>query len=121
MPEYEPTISTANTLNESHKVKLSAQKIDNPMGHHPFIYESNQVLLVFLCMSEDFVMKCPMCLRDTKYIIQHISKSKGCKLPGTLNSFKDQFGKYKENHKKEGQRKHKEKSRIKKGQKTLVK
>ena len=100
MPEYEPTISTANTLNESHKVKLSAQKIDNPMGHHPFIYESNQVLLVFLCMSEDFVMKCPMCLRDTKYIIQHISKSKDCKLPGTLNSFKDQFGKHKENHKK---------------------
>ena len=55
--------------------------------------------LVFLCMSDNFIMKCPMCLIDTKYIIQNINKSKSCKIPGSLNSFKDQFGQYKENHK----------------------
>ena len=34
IPEYEPKIST-----ESSKDKPSAKKMDEPVSHHPFIYE----------------------------------------------------------------------------------
>ena len=57
-------------------------------------------------MSKDYTMQCPMCLNETKYIIQHLSKSKNCKIPGDLATFRDQFGLYKEKFKKEQHRKH---------------
>jgi hypothetical protein len=80
-----------SSYNENIVDRLSAKNIDDEESNHPFIYESNQKLLVFLCMSEDYIMKCPMCLKDTKYIIQHISKSKSCKFLGDLTTFRDQF------------------------------
>ena len=65
-------------------------------------------------MSNDYIMKCPMCLIETKQIIQHITKSKKCKITGNFNSFKEKFKLYKEQYRKEEQRKRKEAYRMKK-------
>ena len=86
--------------------RLLARKLDNGESYLPFVYECNQKLYVFICMSKDYTLQCPMCLNETKYIIQHLSKSKNCKIPGDLATFRDQFGLYKEKFKKEQNRKH---------------
>ena len=49
-------------------------------------------------MSDDYIMQCPMCLKETKYIIQHLSKNKNCQIPGDLDSFKSQFRIYKQKY-----------------------
>ena len=100
----------------AHGEPAEENHLDIKNENQPFIYESNQKLLVFLCKSCDYIMKCPMCLIETKHIIQHISKSKNCKIPGPLNSFKEQFKLYKESFRKEEQRKRKEEFRMKKRQ-----
>ena len=82
-------------------VEDTADESLNKKIEDPFIYESDQKVLVFMCMSDDYIMKCPMCLIETKQIIQHISKSKNCKITGHLNSFKEQFRLYKEQYRKE--------------------
>ena len=88
---------------------------------HPFVYESNGKLLVFLSMSDDYIMKCPMCLIETKYIIQHVSKKKDCKISGDLDSFKDKFRVYKQYYTQELKRKIKQRSDIKRREENLVK
>ena len=72
----EPNKKLHHSHSENIVDRLSAKKIDDGESYHPFIYEYNKKLHVFLRMSDDYTMKCPICLKDTKYIIQHISKSK---------------------------------------------
>ena len=38
-----------------------------------FTYEADGHIYVFRKMSEDYVMKCPFCRTETKYIIRHIA------------------------------------------------
>ena len=47
-------------------------------------------------MSDDFIMKCPLCGKETKYIIQHLNKNKICKLPGDVKSFMNEFKYFKQ-------------------------
>ena len=68
----EPNKNLQHSYSENIEDMLSPQKIDDGESYQPFIYECNQKLHVFLCVSEDYTMKYPMCLKDTKYIIQHI-------------------------------------------------
>ena len=104
-----PNKNIQNSNKENIEDSLSAKSINDEESNHPFIYECNRTLLVFLCMSEDYIMKCPMCHYETKYIVQHLNKSKNCNIPGELTIFKDQFGLYKENYRKEQHRKRQEK------------
>ena len=61
-------------------------------------------------MSEDYVMKCPFCRTETKYIIRHIAS-----YSALINQaeFKAHFKIYKEAKVKEDQRNRKRKSREK--------
>ena len=115
--------------------RMDIDKNNHHVRHPPFIYESNTMNLVFPCISDDYVMKCPMCHIETKYIIQHISRKKDCMIYGDIDSFKNQFQVYKKDYTakvkqmnylskreqdnekyKEDQRKRKEMSRIKQRQ-----
>ena len=53
---------------------------------------------MFPCISDDYVMKCPMCHIETKYIIQHISRKKDFMIFGNIDSFKNQFQVYKKDY-----------------------
>ena len=67
--------------NES-EVKKNINEIPNEIGCRlPFTYESNNNKMTFLCISDDYIMQCPMCLKETRYITQHISKNKNCQIP----------------------------------------
>ena len=48
-------------------------------------------------MSSDYRMMCPNCYNETRYIVQHMSKSK-CQKNEYLNEFKEQFKAYKADH-----------------------
>ena len=78
-------------------------EIQGSEDHQPFLYELNDKLIVFLCLTYDYIMKCPMCQKETKHIIQHISQSQTCKVVD-VNSFKKQFKLYKEENRTNEQR-----------------
>ena len=61
----------------------------------PFVYEKDGKLLVFLCKSEDYVMKCPNCPMETRYIVQHLSRNSSCQRYICMDAFKKQFTVYK--------------------------
>ena len=63
-----------------------------------FMYESNGALIEFKCMSDNYIMKCPACNLETRYIIQHIMKGK-CQIIINIDAFKLQFQKYKDKDK----------------------
>ena len=44
---------------EKNEDRLLARKIDNGESYLPFVYECNQKLYVFICMSKDYTMQCP--------------------------------------------------------------
>ena len=67
--DNEPNKSFQTTKCKKDEDKFTAEKRDNSESNQPFIYKSNQKPLVFLCMSEDYIMKCPMCHIDTKLIL----------------------------------------------------
>jgi hypothetical protein len=110
--DNEPNKSLQTTKCKKNEDKFTAEKRDNSESNQPFIYKSNQKPLVFLCMSEDYIMKCPMCHIDTKLILRHI-KNKNCKITEDLTSFKEQFRLYKEKYRKGKKRKCMEAIRLK--------
>ena len=114
LSEKEPTKSLDNTSVEDTANEDLEKKLEDSISYHPFIYESDKKLLVFLRMSDDYIMKCPRCLIETKQIIQHISKSNNCKISDHINSFKEQFKLFKESYRKEERRQRMEAYRIKK-------
>ena len=50
--------------------------IEEQANHQPFIYELDGTILVFLCKSEDYIMKCPICKMETKYMVHKIKLAK---------------------------------------------
>ena len=50
-------------------------------------------------MSHDYKMRCPACGNETKYIIQHLNKSK-CKKNVHIDDFKNELKAYKESYTK---------------------
>ena len=87
----------------------------------PFVYEFCDNLLAFMRLSEDFIMKCPMCGKETIHIIKHLSLSQKCKLPspGSVKSFKIQFQVYKKAN-KTNKKTLKEKAQNRKHQATFM-
>ena len=78
---------------------LKAETMDtgeDSNSHDPFMYESNGMILAFLRMSDDFIMKCPLCGMETKHIIRHLKLSKKCNLSGSMETFSKQFQSYKQ-------------------------
>ena len=87
------TINTKKCTRSQTREKELSQKcnIEDQADHQPFIYELDGVILVFLCMSEDYIMKCPICKMETKYIVQHVAQNKTCQNYVKPDEFKDQF------------------------------
>ena len=78
--------------------ELIVDSMDMEIGwnrYAPFLFECNGLLFAFLCMSDDFIMKCPMCRTETKQLVQHLSKSQKCKLPGDAKTLMEEFQEYK--------------------------
>ena len=63
------------TQDKNIEYKEPNKEIQSSEVHQPFLYEMKDTLVVFLCMTDDYIMKCPMCQRETKHIIRHISQS----------------------------------------------
>ena len=78
----------------------------------PFIYELNGELIVFQCMSADYIMKCPRCRKETKYIVQHITKNPECQNYVNIERFKEQYNVYKKQKKLIDQNQRKSASRA---------
>ena len=51
--------------------------------------------LTFKRMSHDYKMKCPTCLQETRYIIQHFSKGR-CKIIVNIHDLKKELNSFKE-------------------------
>ena len=79
----------------------------------PFRYKSNKVMLEFKCMSENYMMNCPRCKLDTRYIIQHVSKKASCQMSIDIDTFKKQFQSYKDKDKDKKLKILKEKQQMK--------
>ena len=111
-----PEPSTKNQEIDNTKVtkgKLSDKLKLAETGNLPFIYDFSGQVLAFLRKTDDFVMRCPTCQIETKYIIRHLGQREICKGKIDLNVFKDQFKTYKKDKEKKDnairQRIHREK------------
>ena len=64
--------------------------------NYPFVYDFDNISFVFQCTSVDnYIMKCPRCKVETKYIIRHLSQKTSCKDGINQDEFRKQFFKYK--------------------------
>ena len=72
------------------EAKICAQNEENN-SIKPFTYEKNGIILVFQRISNDYIMKCPRCNIETKYIIQHMYRSTKCKIPDDNDGLKKEF------------------------------
>ena len=77
-----------------------------------FMYESKFGIIEFKCISENFIMKCPICDMETRYIIQHLTKRVGCQINIDLETFKSQFQRYKDKDKEKKLKKQREKKQA---------
>ena len=80
----------------------------------PFIYELDNQILVFQCLSPNYIMKCPSCKLETRYIIRHVNLGTSCIVDINKDEFKRQFLKYKngENNEMVKEKQKKEKQRV---------
>ena len=69
-------------------------------GYDPLIYNHNGKKLIFKRTSYDYKLICPNCLKETKQMIQHISKGK-CSNTVNMDDFKRQLKNYKKSYTKE--------------------
>ena len=69
--------------------------MDKKDNYIPFVHTCNGKKLTFHRMSDDYTMKCPTCLHETRYIIQHLNKGK-CQNTVHIDNFKIEFKAYKE-------------------------
>jgi hypothetical protein len=63
--------STTSPQTTIHSNEEMAEQPLEPKDDPPLIYESSGKILTFLRMSDDYVMKCPLCKTETKYIVRH--------------------------------------------------
>ena len=70
----------------------------NETAKIPFMYQSNGRTIEFKCVTENYIMKCPECSLETRYIVQHVMKGK-CQLAINSDTFKLQFHEYKDKDK----------------------
>ena len=78
-----------------HREDSLESQIHGAEDYQAFIYELDGQLMVFRGMSEDYIMKCPKCKIETRYIVQHITKSPSCQKYVDPDQFKVQFTIYK--------------------------
>ena len=77
----------------------------------PFVHTNNGKKLTFQRMSLDYKMKCPTCLHETRYIIQHLAKGK-CQITVNIDNFKNELRTYKEFYTKQRRRLNMERKRT---------
>ena len=83
--------STTSPQTTIHSNEEMAEQPLEPKDDPPLIYESSGKILTFLRMSDDYVMKCPLCKTETKYIVRHIGSNPYCKNQIDKEEFKSQF------------------------------
>ena len=110
----------------THQLETKSDKIS-------FKYESKFGILEYKCLSKNFIMKCPKCEMETKYIIQHLTKKSSCRMNIDLDTFKSQFQRFKsqfqrfkdkdkeKNLKKDKERKQIERAKLKEQNEEKVK
>ena len=74
---------------------MDACPTEEAINNEAFIYELNNDQLVFQCKTPNYIMKCPRCNVETRYIIRHLSQSTPCKVGIHQEEFKKQFHNYK--------------------------
>jgi type IV secretory pathway VirB10-like protein len=90
--------SEANTTHlqtKEHSDQGKAEQLPEPNDNLTLIYESSGKIINFLRMSDDYIMKCPLCKTETKYIVRHIGSNTYCKNQISLDEFKSQCQLYK--------------------------
>ena len=78
---------TAQLYNNTQATHVVIEKLDPP----PFIYESAATTLEFKCMTDTYIMRCPTCYVETRYIAAHVSKHIIYQKYIDLDGFNDQF------------------------------
>ena len=81
--------------------------------YQAFIYELDGKLLVFQRLSENFIMKCPRCKAETRYMMKHITKNPTCQNIVSPNEFKLQFNIFKAEKLRQDNAERKRESRAK--------
>ena len=81
--------------------------------YQPFIYNYKETIIHFARTSNDYYMRCPNCLKESKQIVQHLTKNNSCQNYVNIDSFKQQFKIYKKEKMKEDQNMRKAASRAK--------
>ena len=74
------------------------KKTEESGEQQPFVYESDGVLVVFQRMSENYIMKCPYCNVETRYIVRHLIQKDDCTKSIDMHEFQDQFKTFKAEH-----------------------
>jgi hypothetical protein len=87
--------STTRPQTMVHSDQENAGQPLEPTDDCPLMYESSGKILTFLRMSDDYVMKCPLCKTETKYIVRHIGSNTYCKNQISKEEFISQFQLYK--------------------------
>ena len=91
----------------NHSLKEANKELDD--DYLPFMYTFNGRELIFPRMTSDYTMMCPNCLKETKYMVQHISRNSNCQKTVDLNGFKEQFKAFKDTFTRDLQRQRYEK------------
>ena len=94
-PVVNAEASTTSPQTKVHSDQENAGQPLEPNDDLPLIFESSGKILTFLRMSDDYVMKCPLCKTETKYIVRHIGSNTYCKNQISKEEFKSQFQLYK--------------------------
>ena len=105
-------VNSSNEKVENEPTSPSKQQLQQT-DSLPFIYKSPENIFAFEKISDDYVMKCPFCQIETKYIVRHIGANPNCKTFIRQEDFKVQFKLYKEKKRKEDQVKRKQISKKK--------
>ena len=86
----------------------STVKLKSYNDETSFMYESKFGIMEYKCMSENFIMKCPRCGMETRYIIQNLTKRASCQINIDLDTFKTQFQRFKDKDKENKLKKQRE-------------
>ena len=86
-PKQENKRLKSGTTNE----KVNDKDASHTSHDLAFVYDLSGYILAFLKMTDDYIMQCPKCQIETKYIIKHIGAKEKCKDKIDLQVFKHQF------------------------------
>ena len=76
----ESAVDLALNISKETPIKTELEADDDTCNAipEPFVYEKDGKLLVFPCKSDNYIMKCPNCQKETRYIVQHLARNSNC-------------------------------------------